>query len=256
MVRFRICWGCYYPLRVEPLKGVGWTGDLKALYNGSMEDSGRMLRFLGIGLAIGIVVVAVWIGLMNRQPEQQQNKVKEVTIAREDMSITITRGGTLTVKIPEGTFQQQWDEERVAAFFAKFELEDFSVFAAYGDEVEGYTLTYTTESGEQFSFVLPFFDIPIPEVIEELVEALEEISGAVPTPIPTPTPTPIPIYSYPTPTPIPTPTPYIPPQPTPTPGPSNGDGDTGQKLFECEFTDPDVAPNILSQTICTLLYPY
>lgn len=243
-------------LKESPYK-VGWTIVKRGLYNGGMEGSGRLIKLVGIGLAIGVVLIGARLLVVRQKPEPEPKRIQEVTIAREDTSITLTREGTLTVRIPEGIFQQQWDDERVAAFFAKFESEDFSAFAQYGEEVEGYTITYTTYGGEVVRFTVPFIDIPIPEALEELIETLEELKDAFPTPTPTPgkimpKPT-LPPYR---PTPTPTPTPFKFPTPTPTP-PGGGDGgDYGgwpdyYIPFVCEFINPEIRPDILSETVCT-----
>jgi hypothetical protein len=222
-----------------------------------MEDSGRIFKLVGVGLIIAIVLVGVFLAVASRKPKTEPSRIKEVTLTKEDVSITLNRGGTLTVRIPEGVFQQQWDDKEVAAFFARFEQTDFSGFMKYGEKTEGYTLTYTTEGGEQFTFTVPSLDIPIPEVIEELIETLEELEDALPTPTPTPepvTPTPTPPFYSPTPT--PTPTPASPLVPTPTPTPSGGGGDGGgippyMQPFECEYADPEIEPFIISETVCT-----
>lgn len=228
-----------------------------ALYNEAMEGSGRIFKLLGIGLAFGMIVVGVWFAVASRRPQKEPRRIREITLTREEVSITLIREGMLTVRIPEGVFQQQWDDERVAAFFTKFESEDFSAFEQYGEDTEGYILTYTTEAGEEFTFIVPFLDIPIPEVIEELIETLEQLDDVLPTPTPTPEelipnlrPSPY------IPTPTPTPTPYWPPTPTPSPPWSDDEGDYGGKPdyyipFVCEFIDPGIKPNILSETVCT-----
>lgn len=236
---------------------MGWTGVLEDGYNGHMEDSGKLLRLVGIAVVVAVLLVAAWFLFGSRREKPvEPSQIQEVTLTRGDTSITLTRGGTLTVRVPEGVFQQQWDEERVRAFFAQFEAQDFTPFEAYGEETDGYILTIVTADGEQKTYVLPFLGVPLPEVVEEFIETLEELSSAVPTPTLTPTPIPTPIVFLPTPTPIPTLVPTVPPAPTPTPTPSGGDGGTGglashEQPFECQFTDPDIKPDILSETVCT-----
>lgn len=222
-----------------------------------MDESGKGLRLVGIGVVIAVVLIGAWILLLaKRAPKPQEPFIQEVTVSRGDTSITLNRQGTLLVRIPEGVFQQQWDEERVAAFFARFESADLSAFALYDETTDGYAVLVTSSSGEQSTFYLPFGDVSIPDPIEELIETLEEIIENAPLPTPTPTPTPAPVFPTPTPMPIPTPTP--PPfAPTPTPTPSGGGGEeTVQKLFECDFSDPESIPDILSQTVCTVFFSY
>ena len=222
-----------------------------------MDDSGRRLRLVGIGLIIAVVVIGVWIFLLaRRNPAQQEPFIQEVAVSRGDTSITLNRQGTLLVRIPEGVFQQQWDEERVAAFFARFEGQDFSTYRAYDEHIDGYFLTLTNSDGKTITVLIPIGDVTIPDVVEELVRILEEIIENAPEPAPTPTPTPRPIFPTPTPTPTPThpPPPFV---PTPTPTPSGGGGEeTVEKLFECDFSDPESIPDVLSQTVCTIFFSY
>lgn len=219
-----------------------------------MEDAGRLLRLVGIALVIAVVLVGAWLFLMARKtPAPVLPKIQEVTLTQGERSITVKRSGTIIVRIPEGVFQQQWDEERVAEFFARFESQDFSGFAKFGPEEQGYIVKIVASDGSESIYYLPLLDVPLPQVVQELVEALEEVSQVMPTPTPIPTPTPY----LPFPTPTPTRVPTLPPPPVATPTPSGGGGGgVVQKLFECDFTDPQSLPDILSQTVCTIIYSY
>lgn len=214
-----------------------------------MEDRGRLLRIGLIGIAVFIVFIGVWFGFIRKSAEPEDQSITEITLERGDASMTLTRGGTLTVRIPEGVFQQQWDEERVRAFFSRFESEDFSQFSIYGQDVEGYVLTITRGDGSQVSYVIPFFefDIPLPDVIEELIDILEEITTISLTPTSVAFPTSfIPTYGA-----GPSPTVPVPPStPIPTQPPSGG-GPQTQQPFECDFFDPNLKPDIISETACT-----
>ena len=222
-----------------------------------MEDSARIYKLLGIGLVVGLVIIGIWIFIsIRRSPAQTTPFVQEVSLKRGDTSLTLNRQGTLTVTIPEGIFQQQWDEERVAAFFARFEGQDFSAYRAYDEHIDGYFLTLTNSDGKTVTVLIPIGDVTIPDTVEELIQTLEKIIENAPEPPPTPTPTPRPIFPTPTPTPTPThpPPPFV---PTPTPTPSGGGGEeTVEKLFECDFSDPESIPDVLSQTVCTFFFSY
>jgi hypothetical protein len=218
-----------------------------------MNDSNRRLRLVGIGLVVGLVIIGIWIFIsIRRSPAQITPFVQEVSLKRGDTSLTLNRQGTLTVTIPEGVFQQQWDEERVAAFFARFEGQDFSAYRAYDEHVDGYFLTLTNSDGKSLTVLIPIGDVTIPDVVEELVQTLEEIISSTPTP--TPTPIPIPTVYHPSPTPTPTPTP-APGVPTPTPTPSGGTGAEAEPPYKipfvCDFLGPDILPDIISETVCT-----
>ena len=218
-----------------------------------MDDSGRRLRLVGIGLIIAVVVIGVWIFLLaRRNPAQQEPFIQEVAVSRGDTSITLNRQGTLLVRIPEGVFQQQWDEERVAAFFARFEGQDFSAYSAYDEHIDGYFLTLTNSDGKTVTVLIPIGDMTIPDVVEELVRTLEAIISSTPTP--TPSPIPIPTVFHPSPTPTPTPTP-APGVPTPTPTPSGGTGGGAEPPYKipfvCDFLGPEILPDIISETVCT-----
>jgi hypothetical protein len=190
-----------------------------------------------VGIVVGILLVLLMVAFeASRTQTDEKPAIQRVTLQSGDSSVTVRRSGSVTMRLPQGVFQQQWDEQRVREFFARFTGEDFTAFAAFGDESEGYLLTIVTEDGQEQTYVLPFLDVPIPEVVEELIEALEEFAQAVPTPMPTPTPTPVVLF------------------PTPTPAPSGDGGGVIQKLFECDFSDPESAANVLSQTVCTLIY--
>ena len=201
-----------------------------------------------------VVLVGVMAAMRGRKPEVAPEQIDKVTLQRGEKSITLTRQGTLTVKVPEGTFQQQWNEERVRAFFTQFESEDFSRFeetASTDTVVEGYVLTITREDGSSSTYIIPISIIDIPEVIEELIETFEEVTSNVPTLTPTAVPT-QPQYYY-QPTSIPTQPPIVYPTLTPTRAPDGGNGTGGseQQQFECEFYDPEKNPDIISETVCT-----
>ena len=88
-------------------------------------ESARGWRLAAVFIALLVLIVGVWMATRSRQ-QKPQTKVNEVTLTRGDVSITVTREGAMTVRTPEGLFEQQWDEQRVRAFFAQFESEDFS----------------------------------------------------------------------------------------------------------------------------------
>lgn len=220
-----------------------------------MEQAGRPWKLLGVGMAVLLVLVGIWLLLSGRrQPPAPVAQIQEVTLTQGERSITLNRGGTLTVRIPEGVFQQQWDEEKVAAFFAKFESQDWSAFSIYGEETEGYRLSIVSSDGTVRTVVVPFLDVPLPEVVAQLATTLTEISEVASAP--TPTPTPRAFVSLPTPVPTTLPTQWPTPGPTPTPIPRGDGGGFVQRFFECDFTEPASLPDILSQTVCTIISSY
>lgn len=229
-----------------------------------MEDSGRLLRLVGIALVIAVVLVGAWLFLMARKtPAPVLPKIQEVTLTQGERSITVKRSGTIIVRIPEGVFQQQWDEERVAAFFAQFESDDLAAFSAVHPSVEGYLLTVRMTDGSEVTYIVPFaLDVPLPGSVAQLIETFEELSAAYQIPS-APSPTPTPPFSFPSPTlpqiqPTPTAFPtFTPPVPTPTPQPQQSGGwwrwrdAPYAQTFVCEFLDPDIWPNVLSEVLCT-----
>jgi hypothetical protein len=216
-----------------------------------MEWRGKRLYITSILFFLLIFVSGVWFAFFRKTTVEETPQVTEVTIERGEVSMTLNREGLLTVRIPEGVFQQQWSEERVVEFFSRFESEDLSKFEQPTLGEEGYVLTITTSDGRVITYYITDFSIPLPEIIEELIELLEDVSTITPTPIPTALPT--------SSTPISVPSPTAPPTlPTPTPTqPASGGGNGGnggeqtQQPFECDFYDPDQNPDIISETVCT-----
>ena len=201
--------------------------------------------------------IGIWFGFFKKEPIEEA-MIQEVTVTKEDTSITINREGTMTVRNKYGLFQQQWDDDKVADFFARFEAIDFSRYSQ--DCAVGlYCLTLTLGDGSTVSYSIPYFDGDLPDVIEEIIEDLEELDDVIPTPTPTPTsgasPTSAPtIRPTVTPTPVPTNPPGYTPIPTPTRGAGGGGGEDLPDYwipFECDFLDPNLRPDILSETVCT-----
>ena len=224
---------------------------MDGLYNEAIE-SARGWRLAAVFIALLVLIVGVWMATRSRQ-QKPQTKVNEVTLTRGDVSITVTREGAMTVRTPEGLFEQQWDEQRVRAFFAQFESEDFSRFRRFDETTEGYMLTLVSDGGQRTTFVVPFLDIPIPPSVEELIKVLEEVTSGGGLPSPTPFPT---VGFWPTQPPFPTPTqmPFYQPLPTPTPTPTQGGSSGGtdpRQPFTCSFSDPTIRPDVLSETVCT-----
>lgn len=227
-----------------------------------MEKSQK--KFILIGVAVIMGLSAVLGGLLfirQKQDAVERQRIVEIKLEREEASITLTRDGTLTVEIPEGIFQQQWDESEVNAFFAQFENQDLGRYAEPEAGFEGYFLTVKTGDNRQVIYFIPFLGIEIPQVVERLIGTLEEIvKGSLrPTPKPTgytltTTPTSTPFLYYPTA--VPTQNPgglRLSPTPVPTGEVSGGTGgNEAYKIpFECGFSDPNIRQNVLSETVCT-----
>jgi hypothetical protein len=213
---------------------------------------------LVVGVAVVFLLVGIGLAISSRAKRVSDiGNIDEITVSKGGSSISLNRKGVLTVKIPEGTFQQQWDERRTADFFSKFEKQDFSRFSSFGPEEGGYVLTIVTGDGQTITLYLPSIGVDIPDEVEELIEELEDIEDSVAEPTPTPeyfgsvtmTPTPPPIF------PTSTPTPASGGELTPTPTPSQGSGSYQDEdyliPFVCEFLDPEIRPDILSETLCT-----
>lgn len=217
-----------------------------------MEIKGKQWRWIFLVIAGVLLIVGIWFAFSRRGVEEEAAKrIEQVTLEKGEKSVTLTREGTLTVRIPEGIFQQQWDEDKVAAFFSRFENEDFSQFNRPTLDDEIYVLTVITADGEVATYIIPIFDLEIPEIIEELIETLEEIVSVILEATPTPTMFPTPAQTYTRPSPTPTTTSFVFPSPTLPPQTGGGNGGTQQKQFECEFYDPEANPDIISETVCT-----
>lgn len=210
---------------------------------------------LVVGIAVVFLLVGISMAISNRSRKTGgAGSISEITVTKGDTSISLNRQGVLTVKIPEGTFQQQWSENKTAHFFAQFEGENFSKFEGLGPEEGGYVLTIVTADGVTITIYLPYSGIDIPDVVEDLIETLEEIieSGGAPTPTPeysgsvTITPTQSPLFPTSTPTPV-----IGGATPTPTPIDGGGQQEAYEIPFVCEFLDPEIRPDILSETLCT-----
>lgn len=211
------------------------------------------LKLVVIGGLVLLVIVGGIVGLVwSRQKGKEVEEIEQITVQKGDAKITLSKDGLLTVRIPEGIFQQQWDQRRVKELFERFKNQDFSGLKNYveGQDVgDGYVFTITTADGRQVSFIVNVGDISIPDVIGEIIEEFEEVVEVTPTPIPTVRPTSYFPTSYPTPTPFPT---YSFPTPIPTrPSSGDGGGTGGVEHFECEFYDPEANSDIISETVCT-----
>jgi len=215
-------------------------------------ESARNLRLVAVLAALLVVLVGVWVATRPKQREPVQ-KVTQVSLTKGEVSITLTREGAMMVRTPEGLFEQQWDQERVRAFFARFESEDFSQFEQYQETNTGYILRIVGEDGTERTVYFPFLGIPLPDPVRDLVEILEEVTSGEGLPSPTPFPT---TSFQPTQPPVPTATPTTGGRPaaSPTPIPRVGGGGGGgdpRLPFVCEFLDPEIWPNILSEVVCT-----
>ncbi len=223
-----------------------------------MDESRKPLVIIITLVAIVFLLVGIWYAFLREKPIVDPG-ISEITMTKENASITLNKEGTLIVRNKYGLFQQQWDEDRVEDFFSRFGKTNLSSLSQQC-EIDGYCLTVTLADGSEVTYYIPFDDGSLPDVIEELIETLEELDDVIPSPTPTPevsvSPDPTPPFgSSPTPTPNPTPTPI-----GSAGGGGDGDGDGDEDgdgppdysiPFICDFLDPNIKPNILSETLCT-----